>query len=201
MYINHCWFPGCHTKINSNYSKRCPICGWYICPSCGSCKQTCPHIDLEGYDRDGFDKNGFDREGFDREGFDKKHIHRNGTMYNDEGFNISGYDKDGYDRMGKDMEGYNRQGFNTKGFNRIGLHKNGTYFDDDGFNIDGLDEIDLLCRDYTVGSTVMVNNYVGRIVKYEPQKAQPIIKIKFKDGILKSYGLKTLLTKGLIKLI
>lgn len=78
--------------------------------------------DKDGYDKDGYDRKGFDRgfnRGFDRSGFYRMKIHRNGTEYDDEGFNYWGHDK----------EGYNRKGFNEKG-----IHRNGTKYDNEGFD-------------------------------------------------------------------
>ncbi|WP_099466816.1 hypothetical protein [Konateibacter massiliensis] len=40
-YRNHCW--NCHTGVTEE-NVQCPICGWYICPTCGSCKRGCTRI-------------------------------------------------------------------------------------------------------------------------------------------------------------
>ena len=36
-YYNVCW--NCRHEINSDTDKKCEMCGWYICPRCGSCQQ------------------------------------------------------------------------------------------------------------------------------------------------------------------
>lgn len=36
IYRNHCW--SCHDNITET-NDQCSVCGWYICPSCGSCKK------------------------------------------------------------------------------------------------------------------------------------------------------------------
>ncbi|MEI7769355.1 MAG: hypothetical protein WCI67_05170 [Chloroflexales bacterium] len=38
-YHNHCW--SCHSTIDSEYHLRCSRCGWYVCRTCGKCKQGC----------------------------------------------------------------------------------------------------------------------------------------------------------------
>ncbi len=37
-YSNICW--SCHKPISSEYNRRCPICGWFVC-SCGKCAPDC----------------------------------------------------------------------------------------------------------------------------------------------------------------
>lgn len=52
---------------------------------------------------------------YDARGFDHNRIHKNGTKYDDFGFDYSGYNADGYDR-----HGYNPSGKNVKGqYNRF----------------------------------------------------------------------------------
>ena len=200
MYINHCWFPSCGGRITTKNSKRCPICGWYICPKCGSCKRGCPHRDSEGYDREGFNENGIHRNGtkYDNYGFDIKGYDKDG--YNIQGFNIYRYAKDGFNRDGFDGDGYNRSGYNHQGFNRDGVHKNGTIFDYEGFTVDGLDKIALQYRNYTVGTKVVHNNMVGEIIEYDPQITQPCIKIRYENNDEKQLSLRILLEKGLISI-
>jgi hypothetical protein len=55
-------------------------------------------------------------------GFDKSGIHKNGTLYDDRGYN----------RFKRDKNGYNELGFNHKN-----IHRNGTKYDDLGYDIDG----------------------------------------------------------------
>ena len=52
--------------------------------------------DSQGYDRHGFDKTGRDRDGCDRRGFSRKGIHKiTGTVYDEEGYNVKGFESDG----------------------------------------------------------------------------------------------------------
>ena len=45
-YNNHCW--NCGKKIDSFYEKKCNVCGWYICSSCGACsnKPNCEEKEI-----------------------------------------------------------------------------------------------------------------------------------------------------------
>ena len=45
-YVNNCW--RCHASINSNVNRRCSICGWYICNSCGACDPSCSRMSSGG---------------------------------------------------------------------------------------------------------------------------------------------------------
>jgi len=38
-FINHCWC--CNYDTNSNFDKRCTVCGWLVCSRCGCCKKGC----------------------------------------------------------------------------------------------------------------------------------------------------------------
>lgn len=63
---------------------------------------------------------------YDSRGFDHNHIHRNGTKFDDHGYDYWGYDK----------SGYNRQGYNKKGRNRKGQYDrffDTTACDEEGF--------------------------------------------------------------------
>ena len=52
---------------------------------------------------------------YDTRGFGKDHIHKNGTKYDDYGFDYKGYDAQGFD-----AQGYNIYGKNVKGqYNRL----------------------------------------------------------------------------------
>lgn len=51
--------------------------------------------DKDGYDKYGFDYQEYDRDGFNRCGFNHQKIHRNGTIYDDDGYNYKGYNKYG----------------------------------------------------------------------------------------------------------
>ena len=47
---------------------------------------------------------------YDRRGFDHNCIHRNGTRFDDDGYDFYGYDISGYDRYGYTVRGRNVQG-------------------------------------------------------------------------------------------
>lgn len=109
----------------------------------GFIKNTAKHKNGTRYDDDGFDKYGYDKYGnkkdslnaennkymkskkpdlskYDERGFIKYTTkHKNGTKYDDNGFDKYGYDKCGYD---------------INGFNRDGYYRNGTKYDDKGFD-------------------------------------------------------------------
>ena len=127
--------------------------------------------DREGYDYGGFNAAGYSRYGgylygydqtyalpnadepvFDVRGFLGSGLHKNGTYYDDLGYDVFGYDTLGYDiegydrngfdgagwnRTGRDAEGYDREGRNTRGFNRYGIHRNTTLYDEQGFDMQG----------------------------------------------------------------
>ncbi len=127
--------------------------------------------DREGYDYGGFNAAGYSRYGgylysydqtyalpnadepvFDVRGFLGSGLHKNGTNYDDLGYDVFGYDLLGYDvegydrngfdgagwnRTGRDAEGYDREGRNARGFNRYGIHRNTTLYDEQGFDMQG----------------------------------------------------------------
>ncbi|MGN0735331.1 MAG: sigma-70 family RNA polymerase sigma factor [Anaerovoracaceae bacterium] len=66
--------------------------------------------------------------------FNEKGIHRNGTMYDDEGYNYEGFDKRRFDRNGIHKNGTL---FDKRGFKKSGIHKNGTKYDEQGFDAYG----------------------------------------------------------------
>lgn len=87
------------------------------------------------YHEKGFDHNETDKWGDDKRGFRKIRYynifyHKNGTKFDDEGYNYEGYDKDGYDQ----------NGYNKHGFNRQHIQKNGTEYDSNGYNYKGYDK-------------------------------------------------------------
>ena len=61
----------------------------------------------------------------------KKNIQKNpvnwrndgGILYDQYGFNSTGFNKDGYDIYGFDIDGFNKDGDNINGFNKDGLNK------------------------------------------------------------------------------
>lgn len=81
----------------------------------------------EGFDRDGFNKDGLDKEGYDKYGFDKCGFDIFG--FDKDGFNARGFDADGMHRNGTQ---YDQNGFNSDGLNELGLDIDG--FNCDGLN-------------------------------------------------------------------
>ena len=65
--------------------------------------------------------------GRDNRGFDRKGIHKNGTRFDDFGYDIKGYDKNGYDVNGFDKNGYDVSGFNKDGYKIDGRNINGKF--------------------------------------------------------------------------
>lgn len=61
----------------------------------------------------GYDENGWDMDGYDKEGRDSR------------GLDKDGYDKEGYDRNGRDKEGFDKKGFDKNGKDREGFDVNG----------------------------------------------------------------------------
>jgi len=117
-------------------------------------------FDNDGYDffglnKDNFCKNGFyfrqegqlyNDEGFDKDGWkvssDKEDIpiHKNGTIYGDDGYSYMGYNKDGYDNQGNYYGiKYDEDGYDIEGFNNKGIHRNGTEYNDEGYDINEID--------------------------------------------------------------
>lgn len=78
-----------------------------------------------------YDANGYNSHGLDREGYD-----RNG--FNIDGFNRDGYDHDGFNYNGFNREGYDRNGYDIYGFDANGLDTLG--YDKDGFDIAGFNQ-------------------------------------------------------------
>lgn len=114
------------------------------------------------YDARGFTKKhvrGYDPRllirGKQRGGTALVHLHQNGTVFDDEGYDyygrdIDGRDRDGWSAGGYDREGYNAEGVSPTGWLRDGTNKwTGTRFDsqgrdrdgyfEDGFNAEGYD--------------------------------------------------------------
>ena len=79
-----------------------------------------------------YDNEGFDCGGFDKEGYNRRH-------FNEKGMHKNGtrYDNDGFDYLGYDKEGYNKNGYNGKGYNKEGIYIN---YGISGFDINGYDE-------------------------------------------------------------
>lgn len=92
-------------------------------------------VTREAYDEEGFNHNERDRWGYDKRGFREVKYsknsfeHKNGTMYDDEGYNYWGYNQNGYDQ----------DGYDSCGFNMQHIHKNGTEYDSDGYDYNGND--------------------------------------------------------------
>ena len=87
------------------------------------------YFDVDGYDKYGKHKSLFqyDDRGFAVKSYNTGHIHKNGTEYDDEGYDYYGFDENGYDKEGYDIDG----------FNVDKIHRNGTEYDDLGFNKEG----------------------------------------------------------------
>lgn len=58
-------------------------------------------------------------------------------IYDDECFDINGFNKKCYDRNGYDLNGFDKNGFDSKGYNKTGFNRLG--FNRNGYNILGLD--------------------------------------------------------------
>ena len=65
--------------------------------------------------------------GRDKRGFNRKGIHKNGTRFDDYGYDVKGFDRDGYNLYGFDKDGYNRKGFDKNGYDKNGRNVNGKY--------------------------------------------------------------------------
>ena len=65
--------------------------------------------------------------GRDKRGFNRKGIHKNGTKFDDFGYDIRGYNKNGYNIDGFDKNGYDVSGFNKEGYKIDGRNANGKY--------------------------------------------------------------------------
>ncbi len=56
------------------------------------------------------------------------------SMYDEEGYNIDGYNKYGFNKDGYDKKGYNSLGFDKNGINKRGYDKEGIYHNEYRFN-------------------------------------------------------------------
>lgn len=107
------------------------------------------------YDERGLNVSGhfdYDEEGYNINGFNKYQRHRNGTFYDDDGFDYKGLNRRGFNREGihyktsapynekgyrqngeyyYDEEGYDHKGYNEVGYDRDGYNK-------EGFNANGI---------------------------------------------------------------
>ena len=126
--------------------------------------------DREGYDYEGFNGAGFNRYGgylygydqsyvapnadgvsaFDERGFDSSGYHRNGSLFDDYGYDLNGYDREGFDAQGFNPAGEYRAApapevalpwYDARGFDNTGLNANGTYYDDLGYDVFGYDTL------------------------------------------------------------
>lgn len=82
----HCWGWGCHRRLSSKYQDICPYCGWIICPDCDTCAPHCNRNQIQELERKGFDRNG---------------VHKNGTLFDDNGVDCNGVHKDREFYVGK----------------------------------------------------------------------------------------------------
>ena len=88
----------------------------------------------QGFNANGIHKNGsrYDEDGFDTKGFNVSGIHKNGSRYDDYGFDVKGYDKSGFNKNQKYK-------YDVGGFDKDGIHKNGGIYDLDGYDKNGYD--------------------------------------------------------------
>lgn len=86
-----------------------------------------------------YDNEGYDYYGYNSKGYNNKNMHISGSKYNEEGFDYQGYNSLGFNSYKHYRNGskYDDFGFDHIGFNRQGLHKNGTKYDVKGYDIDG----------------------------------------------------------------
>ena len=106
-------------------------------------------FDDRGFDVIGRHRNGslFDDEGYDAQGFDGNARNRGGfdpygfnqLGFDQYGYNYDGFDASGFNRDGRDYAGFDRNGRNLRGFNRDGLNLDGTLYDARGFDQYGYD--------------------------------------------------------------
>lgn len=182
-------------------------------------------FDRNGYDINGYNSNGYDIGGFDSIGFNSFGFHKNGTLYDNDGFNKLGYDYQGYDKNGFNRFGYDRDGFNKYGYNSIGFDKDGfdlKGYDKDGYDRNGLnpDGYDRLGFDKN-GLDSYWRSIIGKKVDYftndgngtsEKRRATiincyveygiHIIDIKFNDGtVYQNIKFNDCRKKGIIKLL
>lgn len=83
-----------------------------------------------------YDKNGFDYTGYDKDGYDKKGF----DLY---GYNRNGFDKNGYNEAGFNVFGYSKDGYDSKRMNILGYDINGFNsigYDKDGFDRNGMNK-------------------------------------------------------------
>ena len=107
--------------------------------------QNVAFVDFEGYNYYNFNKE-YHRNGtlYDEYGFNYKKIHKNGTPYDNNGYDINGFKPNGDHR--NDTK-YDKYGYDINRFNIEGEHINGTpygtgKYNKNGFNIEGLHKTD-----------------------------------------------------------
>ena len=82
---------------------------------------------------------------YDERGFNNFRIHKNGTFFDDDGFDIDKIHKDTATRFTpppdeRDIDGYDKNGYDKKGFDKNQTHKDtGTKFGPDRYDIEGYD--------------------------------------------------------------
>jgi hypothetical protein len=113
-----------------------------------------------GYLSDGTAEIIYDVDGYDALGYDK------------DGYNVSGYDIDGYDKAGYNASGYNKDGYDKDGYNASGYDKDG--YDKDGYDLSGYNKdgvnknglvLDNSAEDATAGDTTKISGSYGYKVK------------------------------------
>ena len=118
------------------------------------------YYDDDGYDYRGLNRRGFNREGIHyrtNKPYDERGLNKSGHFdYDEDGYNMFGFNKYQRHKNGTyyDDEGFDYRGINRKGFNRSGLHyktdaqfnekgyrENGEYFyDEEGYDYLGFDK-------------------------------------------------------------
>lgn len=83
----------------------------------------------------------YDADGYDQYGYDKNGYDRDGYDYHS--YDKNGYDRDGYDRYGYDKDGYDKDGYDYYGYGRDGYNRDygrdKEGYDRDGYNEAGYD--------------------------------------------------------------
>jgi hypothetical protein len=131
-------FAGCQASTGSTIEnpsgKEYDSNGWNIKDAADLQNKNGTLYDNDGYNRGGYDMGGYDRQGLDKDGnpreqgggnpeYDKNGWNikdtndlqnKNGTLYDNDGYNRGGYDVDGYNRQGLDKDGNPKQSGNTE---------------------------------------------------------------------------------------
>ena len=101
---------------------------------------------------------------YNSRGFDQYGIHKNGTRFDDDGYDMYEFDKDGYDMSGFNLHGWNKEGkryngsiYDENGFDVTGTHENGKKYDNDGYDVDGFNSRGINRRHFYKDGTYQYN--------------------------------------------